>query len=63
MATEIRDASGSLIGYQLEHTAQQIDDGISNGMAKQTYDPDNAVATAGGIVAYVSGLDGNEVGY
>lgn len=28
MATEIRDASGALIGHQLEHTAQQVDDAV-----------------------------------
>lgn len=28
MATEIRDAGGGLIGYQLSHTAQQVDDGL-----------------------------------
>ena len=30
MATEIRDASGALIGYQLEHTAQQVDDAVED---------------------------------
>ena len=28
MATEIKDASGALIGHQLEHTAQQVDDAV-----------------------------------
>ena len=30
MATEIRDASGALIGEQLEHTAQQVDDAVED---------------------------------
>lgn|GEM_PF-4025418 len=30
MATEIRDASGALIGHQLEHTAQQLDDAVES---------------------------------
>ena len=63
MATEIRDASGAVIGCQLEHTAQQIDAAISNAMLKSSYDPNNTVAAAGGIAAYINNLDGEEVSY
>jgi hypothetical protein len=63
MATEIRDTSGALIGYQLEHTAQQVDTAINNTMLKSSYDPDNTVAAAGGIAAYINNLDGEEVSY
>lgn len=34
MATEIRDASGALIGHQLDHTAQQVDDGLESVKSK-----------------------------
>ena len=57
MATEIRDTSGAPIGYQLEHTAQQVDTAIANAMFKSSYDPDNTVATAGGIAAYINNLE------
>ena len=63
MATEIRDASGDLIGYQLEHTAQQVDNIVDNAMIKSAYDPDNVVALAGGIEAYINSLDAEEVNY
>ena len=63
MATEIRDASGDLIGYQLEHTAQQVDNAVDNAMIKSAYDPDNVVALAGGIEAYINSLDAEEVNY
>ena len=63
MATEIRDASGDLIGYQLEHTAQQVDSAVDNAMIKSAYDPDNVVALAGGIEAYINSLDAEEVNY
>lgn len=35
MATELRDSSGALIGYRLEHTAQQVDDGLNAISGKQ----------------------------
>jgi hypothetical protein len=63
MATEIRDASGALIGCQLEHTAQQVDNVVDNAMIKSAYDPDNVVALAGGIAAYIHSLDVEEVSY
>ena len=67
MATELRDASGALIGIRLDHSAEQIDDAIDNAMGITAYDPNHAVSLAGGIPAYVSevleNLDGEEVSY
>lgn len=67
MATELRDASGTLIGYRLDHTAEQLDTAINNAMGISSYDPNHAVSLAGGIPAYVSevleNLDGEEVSY
>jgi hypothetical protein len=63
MATEIRDTAGNLVGYQLEHTAQQMDNAIDRAMSTTVYDPDGVVAQTGGIVAYIDSLDAEEREY
>lgn len=67
MATELRDASGTLIGFRLDHSADQIDAAINNAMGITAYDPNHVVSLAGGIPAYVSevleNLDVEEVNY
>lgn len=72
MATEIRDASGALIGYRLSHTAQQVDDGLDSIPGKQntltfdstpTANSSNPVTSGGVWTLFHSIAEGNEVNY
>ena len=74
MATEIRDASGALIGHQLEHTAQQLDDAVEgvDGMTQRVkrleeqgtgVDPDEVTALIAQYIAdnHITGVSAEEI--
>jgi hypothetical protein len=61
MAIPILDASGDFLARHLQHTTRQVDDCIDHAMTDSVYDPDNIVAQAGGIVAYINSLGVEEV--
>jgi hypothetical protein len=50
-----------LLAWKLEHTAQEVDDTIDHALTDTAYDPNGAIAQAGGIAAYIDGLNVEEV--